>query len=278
MATTTPAPDFSDTELSAWLDGELESERQATLDAALREQPELAARARLWAADREALRARLDPTLGEPLPPRLLHTVWHHRARAPWARAAMAAGLLVAQCLLATASRAQDELLLPCADAPALQRAVEQLNAVRQRATTPCDGIATPSFTPRHALVWEQRLAGSAQAQASDLAQRDLLSHVDAQQRSFGSRLRSAGYAAAGAGENLAAGQTDFNDTLQAWLASPTHCANLMQPDFRDVGLACVQRLGSRYERFWVAHLGAPVRRLTAAAPSEASGARFALR
>ena len=104
MSTTTPPADFSDTELSAWLDGELEPERRATLDAALREQPELAARARLWVADREALRARLDPVLGEPLPPRLLQTVWHHRARPPWARAAMAAGLLVAGALAGAGS------------------------------------------------------------------------------------------------------------------------------------------------------------------------------
>ena len=165
-------------------------------------------------------------------------------------------------------SHAQDhEPLLPCADRLALQRAVEQLNDVRQKAA-PCAGATAPSTAERQPLAWEQRLATSAQAQASDLAQRDLLSHVDAQQRSFGLRLRSAGYAAAGAGENLAAGQTDFDDTLQAWMASPTHCANLMQPDFRDVGLACVQRPGSRYERFWVAHLGAPVRRI---APAMAS-------
>ena len=63
-------------------------------------------------------------------------------------------------------------------------------------------------------------------------------------------------YAAAGVGENLAAGQSDIEDALQAWLASPSHCANLMQPEYRDVGLACVQRRGSRYERFWVAHFG----------------------
>ena len=91
--------DFTDTDLSAWLDGELAPERREALDAALRDDPERAARARLWAADREALRARLDPTLGEPLPPRLVHTVWHHRARPAWARAAMAAGLLVAGAL-----------------------------------------------------------------------------------------------------------------------------------------------------------------------------------
>lgn len=88
--------DFTDTDLSAWLDGELDAERRALLDAQLREQPELAARARLWMADRDALRARLDPVLGEVVPAALLNKVWQHREHPHWAQAAIAAGLLVA--------------------------------------------------------------------------------------------------------------------------------------------------------------------------------------
>jgi anti-sigma factor RsiW len=88
--------DFSDTDLSAWLDGELDAARRAQLDAALRERPELAARARLWAADRDALRARLDPVLGEPVPAALVNQVWQQVALPRWAQAAAAAGLLLA--------------------------------------------------------------------------------------------------------------------------------------------------------------------------------------
>ena len=88
--------DFSDTDLSAWLDGELAAARRAQVDAWLREQPEAAARARLWAADRDALRARLDPVLGEPVPAGLIRTVWQHRAQPRWAQAALVAGLLAA--------------------------------------------------------------------------------------------------------------------------------------------------------------------------------------
>ena len=168
-------------------------------------------------------------------------------------RAVSALALLLAAGLF-TSAQAQAGLE-PCADTLALAAALQRLNEVRQIGDAPC----VVSKVPMPSLAWESRLAGSAHEQASDLALRDLLSHVDARQRGLGARLRGAGYAASSAGENLAAGQTSFDDTLQAWLASPSHCANLMQPDFRDVGLACVQRPGSRYERFWVAHLGAPV-------------------
>lgn len=88
-------PDFSDTDLSAWLDGEGDAARRERIEAWLRDNPQAAARVRLWAADRDALRARLDPVRGEPVPERLERVV-HNAARAgPWARAAAAAGLLV---------------------------------------------------------------------------------------------------------------------------------------------------------------------------------------
>lgn len=66
--------------LSAWLDDELNAERRAEVEAWLREHPEQAARVRLWAADAQALRARLDAVLAEPVPQRLTQLAWN---RAP---------------------------------------------------------------------------------------------------------------------------------------------------------------------------------------------------
>jgi len=94
----------TDEQLSAWLDGELAPEALAQVDAWLRDHPEDAARARLWAADRDALRARVDPVLSEPVPPALLATVQRGGRSASSARgwqggvrqAAMVAGLLLA--------------------------------------------------------------------------------------------------------------------------------------------------------------------------------------
>jgi uncharacterized protein YkwD len=170
--------------------------------------------------------------------------------------------LALAVCLVAgsaLAGPAEPAALEPCLDERQLQRAVDQLNALR-RQPAPC----AASGAAMQRLSWESRLAASAVEQARDLAVQDRLSHTDSRNRGLGTRLRSVGYAAAGAGENLAAGQTDIDDALQAWLASPSHCANLMQPEYSDVGLACVQRRGSRYERFWVAHFGAPAATSTA--------------
>lgn len=61
--------------LSAWLDGELDEATRERVELWLREHAEDAARLRLCAADRDALRARFDPVLDEPIPEALLRTV-----------------------------------------------------------------------------------------------------------------------------------------------------------------------------------------------------------
>jgi anti-sigma factor RsiW len=102
MNTSLPPERPDEIRLSAWIDGELDAAGRAQVDAWLRDHPEDAARLRLWAADRDALRARFDPVLDEPVPAALLHTVRHGgrsaaapAARAPWRRMAIAAGLLL---------------------------------------------------------------------------------------------------------------------------------------------------------------------------------------
>ncbi len=98
------ASSFSDEQLSAWLDGELDAAQSAQVQAWLQASPEHAARVRQWAADRDALRAHFSPVLQEAVPARLRAavapgTLWQ-RARWPGAaQAAAAAGLLVAGAL-----------------------------------------------------------------------------------------------------------------------------------------------------------------------------------
>lgn len=92
----TARPD--DTLLSAWLDGELEGAEAARVHAWLQQHPDDAARVRLWAADRDALRARFGATADEPVPPRLAQAVWRRAGPSGWRTGsqAIAAALLLA--------------------------------------------------------------------------------------------------------------------------------------------------------------------------------------
>jgi len=96
----TPAQRPDDTLLSAWLDGEVEGADCARVQGWLQEHPEDAALVRLWAADRDALRARFSPTLDEPIPERLTQTAWRRSGERRglvwgwWGQAAAAVVLL----------------------------------------------------------------------------------------------------------------------------------------------------------------------------------------
>jgi anti-sigma factor RsiW len=98
MNSPTQRPD--DTLLSAWLDGEVEGADCARIQVWLQEHPDDAALVRLWAADRDALRARFSPALDEPIPERLTQAVWRRgreRRGLSWgwpAQSAVAVGLL----------------------------------------------------------------------------------------------------------------------------------------------------------------------------------------
>lgn len=99
MSSTSPNDPPLDDRLSAWLDDELNPAQRAEMETWLREHPDDATRLRLWAADRDALRARLGPVADEAVPVRLEQVVWNHApatASVGWQRlvAALAVFLL----------------------------------------------------------------------------------------------------------------------------------------------------------------------------------------
>jgi uncharacterized protein YkwD len=155
--------------------------------------------------------------------------------------------------LAATAAQAStDESLSPCGDASQIQQWIDGMNA-RRVSASPCASAPNAG-----ALRWEGRLAMSAQDLALNLARRGTLSHVDSLGRALGQRLQEVGYRPLFAAENLAAGQEHFADVLDAWMSSPSHCANLMRADATDVGIACIRSDSTLYHWYWVVQFGRP--------------------
>ncbi len=109
------------------------------------------------------------------------------------------------------------------------------------------------------ALRWNPQAAQAAQAQVEYLQRHNLFGHVGAQGSRVGQRLAEAGLSWRKAGENLAAGQDDWQEVLTHWLASPSHCRVLMTPEFDLAGLARVPGRGNNtYGSYWALVLAAP--------------------
>lgn len=52
----------------------------------------------------------------------------------------------------------------------------------------------------------------------------------------FAGRISAVGYDWQTAGENIATGFTTPSEVVTAWMASPDHCRNILDPSFRDIG------------------------------------------
>lgn len=101
-------------------------------------------------------------------------------------------------------------------------------------------------------------LSDMAERYADRLIAGDFFAHVDpAGGASLVARAKSAGYSFYKVGENLAAGQRDVDSAMKDWLSSPTHRANILDPDFTELGVAI--RDGGRYGRYWVQEFGRPL-------------------
>jgi uncharacterized protein YkwD len=71
-----------------------------------------------------------------------------------------------------------------------------------------------------------------------------------------GSRALAAGYYFRKVGENLAGGFTSPEETMAQWMDSPGHRANILDPDFIELGAAV--RTGGTYRWYWVQEFGLP--------------------
>ena len=52
-------------------------------------------------------------------------------------------------------------------------------------------------------------------------------------------------------GENIAAGQRSSKEVVQAWMDSPGHRENIMNPKFRELGMGYLYLPESKYKHYW---------------------------
>jgi uncharacterized protein YkwD len=113
-------------------------------------------------------------------------------------------------------------------------------------------------FASSPALAWNAPLTQAALVHADDMAAAGFFGHTGSDGSDGGQRALAAGYLWSAWGENIAAGHPTVAAVVAAWMASPGHCASIMQPAFRDVGLVCVGgAAGSRYATYLAMSLGA---------------------
>lgn len=133
--------------------------------------------------------------------------------------------------------------------------ALRLINARRAAGAT-CGAQGTFAVAPP--LVSRPELVTAAYGHSKDMADNNYFSHTSLDGRTLGPRITAAGYGWSLIGENIAAGYMTVSQTVDAWMASDGHCANLMNPNFSDFGLACARNAASQYGSYWTIDLGRP--------------------
>jgi uncharacterized protein YkwD len=126
------------------------------------------------------------------------------------------------------------------ASAPALDpatvaaRVLELVNAARDQGRD----CGRERFQPVPPLKLSPQLTTAASGHASDMARNAVLAHTGSDGSTTDQRIARTGYAFGVSGENVAAGQKNVESVVAAWLATPGHCATLMGPQYKEMGVA----------------------------------------
>ncbi len=107
-------------------------------------------------------------------------------------------------------------------------------------------------------LAASPQLTRAALAYARDMAAHGYMDHTGRDGSSPAARITRTGYAWVEVGENLASGVVTPEEVVAGWLASPAHCANLMDPAYRQMGVAFAVNPQDERGVYWAMEFGTP--------------------
>ena len=131
------------------------------------------------------------------------------------------------------------------------------LDLVNQARATPryCGNRA---FNAARPVRWNDSLAEASRLHAEEMARYNYFSHSGRDGSAPAQRVERAGYRYRSTGENIAAGQMKAEDAVAGWIKSPSHCANLMDPVFTEMGAAFAVNARSEMGVYWTQAFGTP--------------------
>ena len=109
-------------------------------------------------------------------------------------------------------------------------------------------------------LTQNEILAGAAMKKAEDILDNDYFAHTTPSGKPFYAWVHEAGYVYKSAGENLAISFIKSEDVVNAWMSSPLHKENLLDPQFTEIGVAVATGIFDNEETTVVVQLfGQPI-------------------
>lgn len=132
---------------------------------------------------------------------------------------------------------------------------LERTNAARAEPRT----CGERRFGAAPPLAWAGKLGTTALAHSRDMAKKNFFRHRGSDGSMVAQRASREHYTWRQVGENIAAGQGSPEQVISAWLTSPTHCANIMEAGFTEMGAAYVVNPDSDGTIYWTQVFGTPM-------------------
>ncbi|MFA4833871.1 MAG: CAP domain-containing protein [Patescibacteria group bacterium] len=120
------------------------------------------------------------------------------------------------------------------------KKIIELTNRIRQSA-----GVSS--------LTENNLLTRAAYNKAEDMLLNQYFAHIGPDKKTVSDWLSGAGYKYAVAGENLAMGFSGAEEVVNGWVKSQTHYANMVDPDFSEIGVGLASGLYNNYDTTLVA-------------------------
>ncbi|MDC0717609.1 CAP domain-containing protein [Nannocystis bainbridge] len=140
---------------------------------------------------------------------------------------------------------------------PAWKQLEEDVLAlVNQRRAEGANCGAQGNFGPAGPLSMDPALRCAARMHSKDMSDRDFFDHTNPDGEPPWDRMGKAGYGSySNAGENIAGGSPDAAGTMDQWMNSDGHCANIMNPAFEHIGVGYYP--GGQWGHLWTQVFGA---------------------
>ena len=108
-------------------------------------------------------------------------------------------------------------------------------------------------FAATSLLVMNECLQQAARLHAEDMALEDYFSHESLDGRFFADRISETGYGEIlYGGENIAANYKTAQKVVEGWLNSDSHCENIMNANFHEIGIGYYHADMGEFHEVWV--------------------------
>jgi uncharacterized protein YkwD len=134
------------------------------------------------------------------------------------------------------------------------QALLGEINRARSRPRR-CGPRAYAAAAP---LQLDERLMSAAARHAQDMLGHNFFAHQGSDGSTPAARVAGSGYRFRMVAENIAEGAQSVGEAVQGWLASPGHCENIMDPGYRQTGVAFAVSRRGEPRIYWVQDFGAP--------------------